>query len=87
MHRPNGLRLILSLGSALARLAAVVPLGAPLHSAGEKKLERKYARHTHRPRGLGSIKYGAKRARPRGATSTLAKTRRLLAKQHAEGRL
>jgi hypothetical protein len=28
MHRPQGLRRILDLGSAIARLAAVVPLGA-----------------------------------------------------------
>lgn len=86
MHRPLGLRRILGLGSAIARLAAVVPLGAPVHSATEKKLERRLARHTHRPKHYNSMRYSGKRKRLRGAASTLAKTRRLLAKQAAEAR-
>lgn len=85
MYRPAGLNRILMMGSALAQLAAVVPLGAPVHSASERKLERKSARHTHRPKWLGSLKYGSNRSRPPGAASTLAKTRRLLARQAAEG--
>lgn len=87
MYRPHGLHKILSLGSAMAALATLVPSGATIPSAAtEKKLERKFARHTHRPKGLGAFKYKANRARPRGAASTLAKTRRLLAKQAAEAR-
>jgi len=86
MHRPQGLRRILGLGSAIARLAAIVPLGAPVHSASEKKLERRFARHTHRPKNFGSMRYSGKRSRPRGSFSTLKKTERLLAKLATEAR-
>ncbi len=87
MYRPNGLNRTLMVGTALAQLAARVPSGTPVPDAAtEKKLERRFARHTHRPKGLGSLKYSSKRARPRGATSTLRKTARLLAKQAAEAR-
>jgi hypothetical protein len=86
MHRPKGLRRILGLGSAIARLAAVVPLGARAHSMSEKKHERRFARHTHRPKHYDSMRYSGKRKRPRGAFSMLKKTERLLAKLAAEAR-
>lgn len=85
MYRPNGLNRILMVGTALAQLAARVPIATPLPDAtAEKKLERRFARHTHRPKGMGSLKYSSIRACPRGATSTLRKTARPLAKQATE---
>ena len=90
MHRPQGLRRILSLGSAMARLAALMPVGvdtALTDKPKEKRVTaRKFSRHTHIPRHLAAKGYDIRRKRPRGTFSTLKKTERLLAKLAAEAR-
>jgi len=89
MYRPQSFRQILNIGSAMAALAALVPLGAPpLPDPAEHVAPslRKYARHTHLPKGMDAKGYALHRSRPRGATSTLKKTARLLARQAVEAR-
>jgi len=84
MHRPQGLRIILSLGSAIAQLAPLVLMAVPAQAAPSERPARKFARHTHMPSGRSASAYEMRRARPRGAASTLKKTERLLAKRKEE---